>query len=103
MSENSIESILDEQRLFTPPAEFAQDAYIKSQTEYQALYDRAQADPEGFWAELAQSELHWFKPWDKVLDWQNPPFAKWFSGGKINIPITVSIVISLLGARIKPP
>ncbi len=40
-------------------------------------------DPEGFWAEAAQ-ELHWFKPWDKVLDW-NLPWAKWFVGGKINL------------------
>ncbi len=39
-------------------------------------------DPEGFWAEQAET-LHWFKPWDKVLDW-NEPHAKWFVGGKIN-------------------
>ena len=48
------------------------------------LYDTAKADPEAFWADLAEKELHWFQKWDTVLDWQ-PPFAKWFVGGKINI------------------
>ena len=47
------------------------------------MYERAQKDPEGFWAEAARS-LDWFKPWDKVLEW-NPPIAKWFAGGKINV------------------
>ena len=84
MSELSIESTLHEERLFSPSAAFSQAAQIKSLAEYEALYARAQANPEQFWAELAESELHWFKKWDKVLDWQ-PPFAKWFTGGKINI------------------
>ena len=52
--------------------------------EYRELYEKAKANPEAFWAELAENELHWFKKWDQVLDWQ-PPFAKWFVGGKINI------------------
>ena len=51
---------------------------------YRALYDRAFKDPEAFWADIASSELHWFERWTKVLDW-NPPFAKWFVGGKINV------------------
>jgi acetyl-CoA synthetase len=51
--------------------------------QYLGLVAKAEADPEGYWAEHAQRELHWFKPWDKVLDWQLP-FAKWFVGGKIN-------------------
>src|SRR5262249_49535958 len=46
------------------------------------LWNRAKADLEGFWAEQAK-ELHWFKPFDKVLEW-NEPFAKWFVGGKTN-------------------
>ena len=45
---------------------------------------RADADPEGFWAEQAEA-LHWFEKWDQVLDWSNPPFAKWFVGGKLNV------------------
>ncbi|MBE9118525.1 acetate--CoA ligase [Lusitaniella coriacea LEGE 07157] len=84
MSQPTIESILSENRVFPPPAEFAQNASIKSLEEYQQLYERAKADPAAFWAELAEKELHWFQKWDTVLDWK-PPFAQWFVGGKINI------------------
>ncbi|MGB7892044.1 MAG: acetate--CoA ligase [Microcoleus sp.] len=84
MSQDTIESILHEKRLFHPAAEFSEKAHIKSLEEYQALYDKAKADPQAFWAELAAQELHWFQNWDTVLDWQSP-FAKWFVNGKINI------------------
>ncbi|MDX2245062.1 MAG: acetate--CoA ligase, partial [Leptolyngbyaceae cyanobacterium bins.302] len=84
MSQPTIESILHEDRLFHPPAEFSQHAKIKSLAEYQQLYDKAKADPQAFWAELAATELHWLQTWDTVLDWQ-PPFVKWFVNGKINI------------------
>ena len=84
MSQVTIESILQEKRLFHPPAEFSAQAHIKSLEEYDRLYNKASSDPQQFWAELAQQELHWFQNWDKVLDWQ-PPFAKWFVNGKINI------------------
>ncbi len=83
MSSN-IESTLQEDRLFPPAPDFAQNAHITSFEEYQAIYDKAKADPEAFWAQLAEQELHWFEKWDQVLDWQ-PPFAKWFVNGKINI------------------
>ena len=52
---------------------------------YRALYDQAAADPEAFWGELAEKELHWFTKWDRVLDWSNPPFAKWFTGATTNV------------------
>ncbi|MER3493825.1 MAG: acetate--CoA ligase [Mastigocladus sp. ERB_26_2] len=84
MSQPMIESILQEKRLFSPNPEFSQNAHIKSLEEYQQLYEKAKANPEQFWAELAEQELNWFAKWDKVLDWQ-PPFAKWFVNGKINI------------------
>ena len=84
MAEANIESILQEKRLFPPSAEFSQNAHIKSAEDYQRLYDKAKANPEAFWAELAEQELDWFQKWDTVLDWQ-PPFAKWFVNGKINI------------------
>lgn len=84
MSQTTIESILQEKRLFSPPAEFSQQAYVRSVREYEQLYDKAKANPERFWAELAEQELDWFEKWDTVLDWQ-PPFAKWFVNGKINI------------------
>ncbi len=87
MSETTInpnlETILREHRVFPPPAEFAQKAHIKSLAEYQKMYQRSVRDPEGFWAEAAR-ELHWFEPWQKVLDW-NLPWAKWFVGGKLNL------------------
>ena len=38
-----------------------------------------------FWGELAERELDWFQKWNTVLDWSNPPFAKWFSGAKTNV------------------
>ncbi|MBD1809575.1 acetate--CoA ligase [Microcoleus sp. FACHB-SPT15] len=84
MSQPTIESILQEKRIFPPTAEFSQKAQIKSLEEYQQLYEKAKADPQKFWADLAETELDWFQKWDTVLDWQ-PPFAKWFVGGKINI------------------
>ena len=84
MSQDTIESILHEKRLFPPTAEFSEKAHVKSLEEYRALYEKAKADPEAFWAELATQELHWFQNWDTVLDWQ-PPVAKWFVNGKINI------------------
>lgn len=84
MTEIAIESVLQENRLFPPSAEFSQNATIKSFEEYQQLYAKAKADPQAFWAQLAEKELHWFEKWSEVLDWQ-PPFAKWFVNGKINI------------------
>ncbi len=78
----SIASFLTESRVFPPPAEFAKLAHIGSLAEYQALWDRAKDDPEGFWAEMA-GMLTWTTPWDRVLDW-TPPHAKWFLGGKLN-------------------
>jgi acetyl-CoA synthetase len=83
MSSNAIDSVLNEQRVFPPSKEFSAGAQIKSRAEYQRLYDEAKDDPEGFWAKIA-SELHWFKPWDRVLEWKLP-FAKWFLGGELNI------------------
>jgi acetyl-CoA synthetase len=77
-----IESILQEKRRFAPPHEFSRRAAVKSLTEYEALYQLAERDPEGFWAEYAK-EISWFKPFDKVLEWDFP-FAKWFVGGELN-------------------
>ncbi|MEM6449361.1 MAG: acetate--CoA ligase [Cyanobacteria bacterium P01_D01_bin.105] len=84
MADSTIESVLQEQRVFEPPAAFSEAARIPSMGAYQKLYDEASADPAAFWAKYAEQELDWFEKWDTVLDWQ-PPFAKWFVGGKINI------------------
>jgi acetyl-CoA synthetase len=81
----TIESVLQEQRLFAPPAELAASARIGSLDAYQALCSKAERDPDAFWGDLARSELHWFEPFDSVLDWSDPPFAKWFAGGTTNL------------------
>ena len=82
MSEESsggtLSNLSREERRFEPPAELAENANLK-----QEAYDRAAADPEAFWAEQAE-RLDWDQKWDRVLDWDDPPFAKWFVGGRIN-------------------
>ncbi len=70
-----------QQEIYYPSPEVVERAHIK---EYDDLYKRSIEDREGFWAEQAE-KLEWFKKWDKVLDDSNPPFYKWFVGGKINI------------------
>ena len=75
----NIEALLQEDRRFPPPEEFAKQANVRDP----GIYEEALKDPEGFWAKFAK-ELDWFKKWDKVLEW-DPPFAKWFVGGKINV------------------
>ena len=79
----NIDSILTETRSFPPPPEFSKNAHIRSKEDYDKICAQAAADPEAFWADIAR-QLHWFKPWDKVLEW-NSPWAKWFLGGKINL------------------
>jgi len=79
----NIDSILDEQRVFPPPRSFSEAAHIKSMEELDRLRNEASTDPEGFWGRMAE-ELHWFKKWDKVLNW-DAPHAQWFVGGKTNL------------------
>ena len=78
-----IDSTLREDRVFPPPPEFSQKAHIQSLEQYETLYKQSIDDPESFWAGVAH-DLHWFKPWDKVLEW-DLPWAKWFVGGKLNL------------------
>jgi acetyl-CoA synthetase len=72
-----------EEKPIPPPAEFSKRARVKSLDEYRKLYERAERDPEGFWAEQAKM-LDWFEPPQKVLEWEIP-HAKWFVGGKLNV------------------
>jgi acetyl-CoA synthetase len=74
-----IEALYDEQRTFPPDPAFAAQANAKAD-----LYDEAERDFEGFWGRLARERLSWSKPFDTVLEW-DPPFAKWFVGGQLNI------------------
>ena len=80
----SIESVLHEERLFHPPQSFAEHSHIKSMEELESMRAEATANPEQFWARFAESELHWFKKWDQVLNWQLP-HSQWFVGGTLNI------------------
>ena len=81
--DTNIQSVLQEQRRFEPPGEFAERAHIKSLAEYERIYKESVEEPEKFWGRVAR-ELYWFRPWDKVLEW-NAPWAKWFVGGQINL------------------
>ncbi len=78
-----IVNVMKEARLFPPPKEFAEKARIGSIEQYEKLWKEAAGDIEGFWGGMG-NELHWFKPYDKVLEW-NMPFAKWFVGGQTNV------------------
>jgi acetyl-CoA synthetase len=83
MAGEEIVSVLQEERLFPPPAEFSASARVRSMADYEALASRAADDPEGFWAEIA-AQLHWHTPWSSVLEWKLPD-ARWFIGGKTNM------------------
>jgi acetyl-CoA synthetase len=76
---SQIDHLLNETRRFPPSDDFAASAIATRK-----LYEAAAADREGFWAEQARS-LHWHTPFSEVLDWSNPPFAKWFDDGELNV------------------
>ncbi len=78
-SQETLSNLLQETRRFPPPAELAASANVKADA-----YERAAEDRLGYWAEQAD-RLTWSKRWDDVLDWSNPPFAKWFVGGELNV------------------
>ena len=82
-ADTNIQSVLQEQRKFEPPSGFSERAHIKSLAEYERIYKESVEEPEKFWGRVAR-ELYWFRPWDKVLEW-NAPWAKWFVGGQINL------------------
>jgi acetyl-CoA synthetase len=80
-----IDVLMAESRAFPPSKEFSEKAHIKSMKEYEQMYKRSIEDPEGFWSEMAEKNLTWFKKWDKVLEWSfEKPEIKWFAGGKLN-------------------
>ncbi|HUQ94709.1 MAG TPA: acetate--CoA ligase [Bryobacteraceae bacterium] len=70
--------------IYPPRPEFSAEAHVPNMEAYQALYDQARDNPEKFWGDLAEKELHWFSKWNHVFEW-DPPFVKWFAGGKTNI------------------
>ncbi|PPH17234.1 MULTISPECIES: acetate--CoA ligase [unclassified Rathayibacter] len=77
---NAIDNLLHETRRFPPPADLAAGAVATA-----ALYDEAAADRLAFWADRSRELLHWHRPFTRTLDWSEPPFAKWFDDGELNV------------------
>src|SRR4051812_7839261 len=76
MSENAIDTMLLEERRYPPPPEFAAQANAKPE-----IYD----EPfESFWAREVRERLSWFEPFTSLLEWE-PPYAKWYLGGTLNV------------------
>lgn len=78
--QKNIESLLHENRRFRPSAEFIANSIADSD-----IYERARADRLKFWAEQSANLLHWHQPFSEILDWSNPPYARWFADGKLNV------------------
>ncbi len=85
MSIENIDSILHEERLFQPSAEFVQTASIDSLVDLEALHIQAEEDYEGFWAKLGLDEITWQTPFTNVLDDSKAPHYQWFNDGKTNV------------------
>ncbi|HSS28639.1 MAG TPA: AMP-binding protein, partial [Usitatibacter sp.] len=81
---STIESVLQETRVFPPPAELQRTANIPGMDAYKAMVAEGERDLEGFWAKHARNELLWAKPFTKILDESNAPFFKWFHDGELN-------------------
>ena len=79
LSRPEIENLLAEKRTFPPSAGFAAQANAKPD-----IYQEAERDYVAFWERLARERITWSTPFDKTLEW-DPPFAKWFTGGKLNL------------------
>jgi acetyl-CoA synthetase len=79
--EEGLSALLHETRTFPPP-----EALAKRANAQPGIYDEAKADPLAFWASQAE-RLTWAAPWTDVLDWSNPPFARWFVGGRLNVAV----------------
>jgi acetyl-CoA synthetase len=83
-AKGTIQSVSREARRFPPPVDFKARARLDDAAAYETLYRRSIDDPEGFWAETAQTELSWSRPWTKVLSW-SLPWVRWFDGGELNV------------------
>jgi len=85
MSKEGIKVLLEEKRTFPPSKDFSEKAIIKTLEDYERIYRKSIEDPDGFWAEMAENTITWFKKWDKVSDWNfEKPEINWFIGGKLN-------------------
>ncbi len=74
-------------RVFSVPDEWRENAYINSIEKYREIWKRSIDDPDGFWGDIGEEYVSWFKKWDKVCeyDWNESPEHKWFLNGKLNV------------------
>jgi acetyl-CoA synthetase len=83
-----IKAVYMEKRVFDPPGEFVQKARVKSMDEYKKMWERSIKDPQGFWGEMAEKHMDWFKKWDgpaEEYSFKDNIYLKYFAGGKLNI------------------
>src|SRR5664279_4713173 len=80
MTSNSIDSLMHESRRFAPS-----DAFSAASEASSEVYAKAKEDRIEFWADKAREYVHWHKPFTETLDWNNPPFARWFADGRLNV------------------
>jgi acetyl-CoA synthetase len=85
-TKGGVDSVYAEKRVFESPKAFIEKARLKSMEEYQALHRRSIEDAQGFWSEMAEKHLHWFKKWETVEEYsfKDDVFLRYFSGGKLN-------------------
>jgi acetyl-CoA synthetase len=84
----SVESVYMEKRVFDPPKDFVDKARIKSMAEYKKMWERSIKDPTGFWGEMADDLIDWFKKWDGPVEeysFKDNIFLRYFVGGKLNV------------------
>jgi acetyl-CoA synthetase len=82
---SDIETLKQENRIFNPPEEFVKNANISGMAAYHAMCAAAERDYEGFWAQHANENIHWHKPFTKTLNESEAPFYKWFEDGQLNV------------------
>ncbi|PSL38679.1 acetyl-coenzyme A synthetase [Labedella gwakjiensis] len=78
--ESQVDQTQPDKQVFPPSPEFREAAVARPE-----LYEAAAEDREGFWADQARNLLHWHKPFTQTLDWSDPPFARWFDDGELNV------------------
>jgi len=76
-----------EGKIFPVTEKWKKRAYVNSMEQYKDMWQRSMDDPEGFWGDIAEEYVTWFKKWDKVCeyDWDKSPEHKWFINGKLNV------------------
>ena len=84
MAQKDIQSVLQEDRVFPPPAQFREHAALE-ESELQAMYAKADQDYVGFWADLASAEIAWHRPFTVSLDESQAPNYRWFTDGQLNV------------------